>query len=324
MQRMFINRKQPTSRPILRAHIRHCHPVRHRQRRRPLPVELNELAHAIVLAQELGHRQHHVRGGDPWGQAALEVDPDDLGEHQAHGLAEHGGLGLDASHAPGHDAYAVYHRGVAVRPHAPIRVGDPVAHGDHLCDLLAVHLVHNACSRRHHRTTTEALLCPLQELEPLLVPLKLDLHILRQSIRGAGYIHNHGVVNHKVHPAQRVHSLGVAASGFHRIPHRAEVNKNRDSRQILQDNAGRKPVEIRLPCCVLVVQDGLNIPLSHRNTVAVANGRLQKKPDAHRQGRHPVVPNLLQRHESVSGSGQLVPTLAERREKPHPAGFRAL
>mmetsp|Transcript_19863 Transcript_19863/g.48249 ORF Transcript_19863/g.48249 Transcript_19863/m.48249 type:complete len:329 (-) Transcript_19863:142-1128(-) len=294
LQGVLVHGEQPTCGPILRAHIGHRHPVRHRQRRRPLSIELNKLADTVVLAQELGDREHHVRRRHARGQAALEMDPDNLGQHQAHGLAQHGCLGLDATDAPGDDTDTVHHGGVAVGAHATVRVGDPIPHGYNLCDLLAMHLVHDACARRHHRTIAEALLCPLQKFKSFLIALKLNLHVLRQSVRGAGHVYNHGVIHHEVDPAQWVHALGVAASCFHRVPHCTEVHEHGNSGQILQDNSGRKPVEIRLPSCVLVIQDSLDIALGHGNTVAVADGRLKKQPDADGQRGYPVVCNLLQ------------------------------
>jgi hypothetical protein len=61
----------------------------------------------------------------PSGSSPVELDADDLGHQHVDRLAQHRGLGLDAAHAPAHDAEAVDHRGVAVGADAACRVERP-------------------------------------------------------------------------------------------------------------------------------------------------------------------------------------------------------
>ncbi len=64
------------------------------------PEELDELVHHALLAQHLGDRQHEVGRGHAFLQRAGDLEADHFREQHRLGLAEHGGLGLDAADAP--------------------------------------------------------------------------------------------------------------------------------------------------------------------------------------------------------------------------------
>src|SRR5206468_1232233 len=86
--------------------------------------ELDEFADDFLPAQHFGDRQHQIGGGDAFGQAAGEVDANDVRRQEIDRLAEHAGLGLDAAHTPADDADAVDHRRVAVGADERVRVPD--------------------------------------------------------------------------------------------------------------------------------------------------------------------------------------------------------
>ena len=87
-------------------------------------MELDELAHHSVGAQDLRDAQGEVGGGDAFGELPVEVDADYFGNEEGDRLPEHARLCLDAAHAPTDDAQAVDHGGVRVCAHQRVRVVD--------------------------------------------------------------------------------------------------------------------------------------------------------------------------------------------------------
>ncbi len=108
---------------VLGRHVADGGPVGQRHGGHPGTVELDELAHHPVLAQEMGDGQDQVGGGGARGLLAGEPEPHHRGEEHRQGLAEHGGLGLDAAHAPAQDAEPVDHGGVGVGADQGVAVG---------------------------------------------------------------------------------------------------------------------------------------------------------------------------------------------------------
>jgi hypothetical protein len=119
----------------------------------------------------------------------LRTEADDLRNQHGDGLAEHGGLGLDAADAPAEHAEAVDHGGVRVGADQRVRVGHQPAvlfgieHDPG--QELEVHLVDDARVRRHDLEVVEGILAPAQEAVALLVAAELDLVVLFQRVRGA-------------------------------------------------------------------------------------------------------------------------------------------
>ena len=97
---------------------------------RPGPIELDELVDDALLAQHLRDREHEVGGGDALAEAAVQLETDDVRQEHIHGLTEHDGFGLDAAHAPPHDAQAVDHGGVRVGADERIGEGDELGRPD--------------------------------------------------------------------------------------------------------------------------------------------------------------------------------------------------
>jgi hypothetical protein len=103
-QGLGVDREDGAGRPVLGRHVADGGPVLDRHVADPGAVELDELAHHPVAAQQLGHGQDQVGGGRPLGQLARQLEPDHLGHEHRDGLAEHGRLGLDAADAPAEHA----------------------------------------------------------------------------------------------------------------------------------------------------------------------------------------------------------------------------
>jgi hypothetical protein len=115
--------KIAAGRAVLGAHVADRGAVGERHLGDTRAVELDELADDAVLAQHLGDREHEVGRGDAGGQLAGELEADHARDEHGDGLAEHGGLGLDAADAPAEHAEAVDHRGVGVGADAGVGVG---------------------------------------------------------------------------------------------------------------------------------------------------------------------------------------------------------
>jgi hypothetical protein len=102
-----------------------------------------------VVAQQLGDREHEVRGSRTGGQRADELYADDARQEHRQRLAEHRRLGLDAADAPPEDAEAVDHRGVRVGADERVGIRDAVVAPEHdLGEILEVDLVTYPAVRR--------------------------------------------------------------------------------------------------------------------------------------------------------------------------------
>jgi hypothetical protein len=74
-----------------------------------------------VLAQHLRDRQREIGCGDTFAQVPCQLEADNLRGKDVQRLPQHHGFGLDAAHAPSHNAQTIDHRGVAVRADERIR-----------------------------------------------------------------------------------------------------------------------------------------------------------------------------------------------------------
>ena len=81
---------------------------------RAFTKKLDKLAHHFFSAQRFRHAQHQVSGRDTLAQATRQLHANHIRHEEINRLAEHGGFGFNAAHAPGHHADAVDHGGVAV------------------------------------------------------------------------------------------------------------------------------------------------------------------------------------------------------------------
>ena len=132
---LFVHGEEAHRGAILGRHVADRGAVRDGECGDARPVELHELPHDAHFAEHLGDGENQVGRGRALGEPPGEAESHDLGDQHRHRLAEHGGFGLDAAHAPAEHAEAVDHRGVRVgadegvgvdlrdRPLAPWRLG---------------------------------------------------------------------------------------------------------------------------------------------------------------------------------------------------------
>ena len=89
--------------------------------------ELDEFADDAELAQRLRDSEDEIGGRSALAQLAGKFVADDLRNQHRDGLAEHGGLGLNAAHAPAEHAEAVDHGGVRVGADERVRISIKLA-----------------------------------------------------------------------------------------------------------------------------------------------------------------------------------------------------
>jgi len=260
-QRLLVDREDRAGGAELGAHVADGGPVGQRHRGDALAVELDELAHDAVLAQDLGDGEHQVGGGGPGRQLPGQLEADDARDEHRDRLAEQRSLGLDAADAPAEHAEAVDHGGVRVGAHDGVRVGTPPAVHDHAREVLDVDLVHDARAGRHHLELVEGGLPPAQEAVALMVALVLDVDVLGESVRGAEDVRDDGVVDHQLGRSQRVDLRRVAAERHHGLAHGGQVHDAGHAGEVLHDDPGRGELD-------LGVRLGRRVPGGQRADVA--------------------------------------------------------
>ena len=193
-------------------------------------------------AQHLGDGQDHVGGGGAGGDGAGELETHHLGDEHGDGLAQHGGLGLDAAHAPAQDAQTVDHGGVGVGAHAGVGVGLGDAVGlmgeDDARQVLDVDLMDDASARRDDAEVGQRPLPPAQELVALGVALVLALLVALQGSGQTEGVDLHGVVDDHLGGVEGVDDLGVTAEVGDRLSHGGQIDDARHTREVLHDDAG--------------------------------------------------------------------------------------
>ena len=294
-QRLLVDREEAHGRAVLRRHVGDRGAVRQRQRVEPVAVELDELADHAALAQHLGHGQHQVGGGGSRRQLAIQLEADHLGQEHRHRLAQHGGLCLDAAHAPADHAERVDHGGVRIGADQRVREGAQHAvlllEEHHAGQVLEVDLVHDAGAGRHHAQAVERLLAPAQELIALAVALVLELDVAPERHRLARRVDLHRVIDDQVGRSNRAHQLRRAAQLGEGLAHGGQIHHRRHAGEVLQDDAGRAERDLaggrgrRIPA-----RHRLDVLAGHALVVLVAQEVLEQ--DAQREGQGVDVPHV--------------------------------
>ena len=124
---LVVDREEAASGAVLRRHVGDGGPVGQGQGSKPSPKNSTNLPTTPCSTQHLHHAQHEVGGGDAFRQAPVSLKPTTSGSEHGDRLAEHGGLRLDAAHAPAEHAEAVDHGGVAVGADQGVGVGQRAA-----------------------------------------------------------------------------------------------------------------------------------------------------------------------------------------------------
>ena len=187
-------------------------------------MELHELAHHSMSAQDLGDGEHKVGGRCPGRRLTGEPEAEHVGQYHRHGLAEHHRFGLDASDAPAEDAEAVDHRRVRVGAQAHVGVG-PVAVGLHdPGQVLDVDLMHDAHARRHDLEPVEGRLTPFEEPVTLAVALVLEIDIEVAGVGSSEEVGDHGVVGDEFGGNEGVDRGRVATECGDSVSHRRQID----------------------------------------------------------------------------------------------------
>ena len=205
-----------------------------------------------MLTQHLRDREDDVGGGDARRDLAGDLEADDPRDEHRDGLAEHGGLGLDATDAPAEDAEAVLHRRVRVGTDARVGVGDAVALHDDPREVLDVDLVHDAGARGDDLEVVERALAPTEELVALTVALVLVLDVALEGVTATEHVDLHGVVDDEFGGTERVDALGVAAEVGRGLTHRREVDDARHAGEVLHEHPRRGELDLGVGLGVLV------------------------------------------------------------------------
>ncbi|GJE04384.1 hypothetical protein GMJLKIPL_6346 [Methylobacterium isbiliense] len=285
-----VHREEAAGRPVFRRHVGDRGAVGHRHVLQAGPVELHELAHHALLAQHLRDGEHEVGGGGALRQLARELEPDHLGDQHRQGLAEHGGLRLNAADAPAEDGQAVDHRGVRVGADEGIRIGQFLAvlerlGPDRLGEVFEVDLVADAGAGRHHGKVVERRLAPLEEGVALAVALVFERDVVRQGLRGAELVDDDRVVDDEIDGHERVDLLRIAAQRHHGVAHRREVDDGGHAREVLHQHARGPERDLGLDLAAVVEppRHGLDVGLLDGAVVLEAQQVLQQH--LHREGQ---------------------------------------
>ncbi len=240
-QGLVIHREDAAGGAVLRRHVGDGGAVGQRQSVQAGAEVLDKLAHHALLAQQLGDGEHQVGGGGTLTQLAGEAHADHLRNEHGDRLAEHGGLGLDAAHAPAEHAQAVDHGGVGVGADQRVGVGGALAagfmHEDHARQVLEVDLVDDAGIRRHDGEVAEGALPPAQEGIALLVALELKSGVQVEGLRRAELIHLHRVVNDQLGGLQGVDLGRIAAQALDGVAHGGQIDHGGDAGEVLHEDA---------------------------------------------------------------------------------------
>lgn len=239
LQRLVVDREDRGGGAELRRHVADGGAVGKRGGGDALTVELDELADDTVLAEHLGDGQHQVGGGGAGRELAGQLEADDARDEHGDRLAEHRGLGLDATDAPAQHTEAVDHGGVRVGADEGVGVRLAAPDHDRTGQVLDVDLVDDAGARGDDLELVEGGLAPAQELVALLVAAVLQLDVLAEGLLRTELVGDDGVVDDQLGRGERVDLGRVAAQLLDGLTHGGEVHDTRHTGEVLHDHASR-------------------------------------------------------------------------------------
>jgi hypothetical protein len=142
----------------------------------------------------------------------------------------------------------------------------------------------DAGAGRNHTEVVKCLLAPAQERVALAVALVLALDVVLERHARAELVDLHGMIDHQLGGLERIDARGVAAHAFHRIAHRGQIDDGRNAREVLQQHARGRKVDLaarqrlRFPA-----GECLDVFLRIRQACLVAEHVLQEDPQRERQ-----------------------------------------
>ncbi len=274
---LVVDREDGHGRPVLGRHVADRRPVLERDVGHSRAVELDELAHHAVRAQQLGDGEDEVGGGGALGLLTEEAEPDHLGYEHRDGLAEHGRLRLDPAHSPAEHSEPVDHGGVRVGADQRVGVGLAVtAREHHPGQVLEVDLVADPRIRRHDLQLLERALAPSEELVALGVALELQLRVAGEGVRPAVRVGDHRVVDDQLRGNQRIDPGRVAAERHDGVAHGGQIDDRRDAREVLHQDAGRGEGDLVVGLAALPPGQRLDVGGPDADAVLVAEQVLEQ------------------------------------------------
>ena len=170
-------------------------------------------------------------------------------------MAQHRGLSFNATHAPTQHAQAINHGGVRIGPYQSIGEGIGIAihiaRPHRLPQILQIHLVTNARTRRHDAEIIKRMLPPAQKLVALLIALHFQFHVQVKRIATGKMVNHHRVVYHQIHRRQGIDFIGVATCLLHGLAHRRQIHHRRHTRKVLHQHPSRSVLDFLLAGLVL-------------------------------------------------------------------------
>ena len=309
---VVVDRGESAGRAVFRRHVADRGTVLDREVVETGPAELDELVDHAAPAQHLGDGEHEVGRGDAILELAAEAEPDHFGQYHRVGLAEHGGLGLDAADTPAEDRDAIDHRGVGVGADQGVGIGDvgddrlavelhlALCAPHRLRQVFEIDLVADAGAGRHHAEVPERTLRPFEEAVALLVLLVFLVDVLLERRIVAGEVDDHRMVDHEVDRNHRVDLVGVAAQRPHGVAHGGEIDHCRHAGEILHQHPGRPERDLMIGALGLEPRrDRLDVVLGDGATVLATQQVLQQHLHRERQPRDAAKPVLLGGREAV-------------------------
>src|SRR5438034_6405069 len=97
--------------------------------------------------------------------------------------------------------------------------------------------MYDADSRRNELESLKRLLTPLKKLITLAITLELHVQIEFQRARRTEKIDLHRVIDDQVNRHERLDDLRVTSEPLHSAAHRREIDNERNSGEVLQNNA---------------------------------------------------------------------------------------
>src|SRR4029077_19877587 len=101
-------------------------------------------------------------------------------------------------------------------------------------------------SRRNELESFESLLSPLEKLVTLAIALELHVQIEFQRARRTKEIDLHREIENQIDRRERLDDLRVASEPLHRAAHRREIDNERNSGEVLQNNARNDEWDLRV------------------------------------------------------------------------------
>ena len=232
---------------VFRGHVGDRGAVAEGERGGAFAVELEICADHLLLAQELGQREHDIGRGDAGARPARELHADDVRQSHPRGAAEHHVLGFEATDTDRDHAERIDVRRVAVGSDQRVGERDAVLRVDHRRHPLQVDLVHDAVARRDHVDVPERLLRPVDEVEAVLVAALLDGTVLREGVLlEAAVLHRERVVHDQLHRHDGIDLRRIATLLCNRIPQAREIHERRLAEDVVAHDARREPREIEV------------------------------------------------------------------------------